>query len=93
MYVLCGIVSPSFIDVVVSSGLREKLDSLEVDIQSTLQKVARDLSLEAGKTIKLESNNQLGYFFRVTRKVSPLRIVFTGGPHLEVLSHLSPLYD
>ena len=73
-------VALSFIEIFLSSGLREKLDSLEVDIQSTLQKVARDLSLEAGKTIKLESNNQLGYFFRVTRKVSyPLRVVFTGG--------------
>ena len=30
---------------------------------------ARDLSLEANKTIKLESTSQLGYFLRVTRKV------------------------
>ena len=49
--------------------LRERLDELEGEIKSTLNKAARDLGLEAGKTIKLESNNMLGYFFRVTRKV------------------------
>ena len=31
---------------------------------------ASDLGLEAHKTVKLESNTQLGYFLRVTKKVS-----------------------
>ncbi|XP_038059471.1 DNA mismatch repair protein Msh2-like [Patiria miniata] len=50
------------------TNLRERMDGLENDIQGLLGKAARDLGLEANKTIKLESNNQLGYFFRVTRK-------------------------
>ncbi|ESO85742.1 hypothetical protein LOTGIDRAFT_195636 [Lottia gigantea] len=50
------------------AALREKIDALESDIKSQINKVARDLNLEANKTLKLESNNQLGYFFRVTRK-------------------------
>ena len=53
------------------TDLRERMDNLENDIQGLLGKAARDLGLEANKTIKLESNNQLGYFFRVTRKVGP----------------------
>jgi len=48
--------------------LRQKCDELEADIKSQLNKVARDLSLEPNKTIKLESSNAIGYFFRVTRK-------------------------
>ena len=34
---------------------------------------ARDLSLEANKVLKLESNSQLGYFFRISRKVCDLK--------------------
>ncbi|XP_012937980.1 DNA mismatch repair protein Msh2 [Aplysia californica] len=48
--------------------LRNKMDELEKEIKGQLNKVARDLNLEPNKTLKLESNNQLGYFFRVTRK-------------------------
>lgn len=48
------------------------MDTLERDIEAQLGKAATSLGLEAGKTIKLESNNMLGYFFRVTRKVSTM---------------------
>ncbi|PIK36899.1 putative DNA mismatch repair protein Msh2 [Apostichopus japonicus] len=50
------------------TALRSKMDTLERDIEAQLGKAATSLGLEAGKTIKLESNNMLGYFFRVTRK-------------------------
>ena len=63
---LCKKVSLAFLAVI---GLREKMDSLEEDIKKQLSKAANDLSLIANKTIKLESNAQFGYFFRVTLKV------------------------
>lgn len=46
------------------------MDSYEDDIHKTFNKAAKELKLEAGKTIKLESNSQYGYYFRVTLKAS-----------------------
>ncbi|KAL7646721.1 UNVERIFIED_CONTAM: hypothetical protein RMT77_001974 [Armadillidium vulgare] len=60
------VIKPEFDDNL--SELREQMDELEEGIQKELRKAANDLNLEAGKSIKLESNNQLGYFFRVTLK-------------------------
>nr|CAD7412078.1 unnamed protein product [Timema cristinae] len=48
--------------------MRNSMNSIEDQIKKLLSRVASDLNLEAGKTLKLESNNQLGYFFRVTLK-------------------------
>ncbi|KAK3791475.1 hypothetical protein RRG08_046627 [Elysia crispata] len=48
--------------------LRSRMESLEESIRGELTRAGRDLGLEPGKTIKLESSSQLGYFFRVTRK-------------------------
>lgn len=48
--------------------LKNTMDEVEAKLQSQLGKVANDLSIEAGKTLKLESNQQLGYYFRVTLK-------------------------
>lgn len=45
------------------------MDSLEERIKKQLTCAASDLCLEPNKTIKLESNAQMGYFFRVTLKV------------------------
>lgn len=50
------------------SELKNTMDEVEEKIQAQLGKVANDLSIEAGKTLKLESNQQLGYYFRITLK-------------------------
>lgn len=48
--------------------LKNTMNEMETKIQSQLTKVASDLSIEAGKSLKLESNQQFGYYFRVTLK-------------------------
>ena len=52
------------------SELRQQMNSLEERIKKQLTRAASDLCLEPNKSIKLESNAQMGYFFRVTLKVS-----------------------
>lgn len=44
------------------------MNETEEKIQAQSSKVASDLSIETGKTLKLESNQQFGYYFRVTLK-------------------------
>lgn len=46
--------------------IKEVLDERETQMLKHLNKVAADIDLEAGKTIKLEVNTQHGYYFRVT---------------------------
>ena len=48
--------------------IRGEMDTLEKSISKELDKAARELGLEAGKVIKLESTPQLGWFLRVTSK-------------------------
>ena len=49
--------------------LQAQMDKVEKAMGHELLKVADELNLEANKSIRLESNNQQGYFFRVTLKV------------------------
>lgn len=51
------------------SELRTDLETVDSNIKKELNRVGKDLNLEPEKTLKLETSNQLGYFFRITRKV------------------------
>lgn len=60
------LVKPSFDDDL--QELRQLMDNLEERLKKQLTRAANDLCLEPNKSIKLESNAQMGYFFRVTLK-------------------------
>ena len=70
-------------------GLRTKLDELEENIKAQLGKAARDLGVEPNKVLKLESNSQLGYFFRVTRKVGLFSLIWYLAFYLSLTHSLS----
>ncbi len=44
------------------------MNQLKRRVHSLLNEAADDLSLEAGKTVKVEEEPKYGFFFRVTRK-------------------------
>ncbi|KAF7233145.1 hypothetical protein EG68_09872, partial [Paragonimus skrjabini miyazakii] len=48
--------------------LQNKLNQLEESIEEEFGRCARKLNLDPGKSVKLDSNEQLGYFMRVTLK-------------------------
>ncbi|XP_063826756.1 DNA mismatch repair protein Msh2 isoform X2 [Ostrinia nubilalis] len=60
------LVKPSFDENLQSLG--EQLEQLQSSADKELNKAARDLGLDAGKTVKLETNPQGGFCFRVTLK-------------------------
>ncbi|XP_012276935.1 DNA mismatch repair protein Msh2 [Orussus abietinus] len=59
-------VRPDFDDEL--KELKQNMDELEEKLEGQLGKAAKDLSLEAGKVLKLESNQQFGYYLRITLK-------------------------
>ncbi|KAK2578045.1 hypothetical protein KPH14_008462 [Odynerus spinipes] len=60
------LVRPDFDDEL--KELKEYMDEIEQKLQPQLAKAADDLGLEAGKSLKLETNQQFGYYLRVTLK-------------------------
>ncbi|XP_026318795.1 DNA mismatch repair protein Msh2 isoform X2 [Hyposmocoma kahamanoa] len=60
------LVKPSFDEQL--QNLREQLEELQNSAEKELKKAARDLNLEPGKSIKMESNPATGFHFRVTLK-------------------------
>ncbi len=50
------------------NGLKGKLPRLVVE-------AANDLGLEANKTVKIEEDSRVGFYFRVTRKDEKVRSV------------------
>uniref|UniRef100_G1KPF5 DNA mismatch repair protein n=1 Tax=Anolis carolinensis TaxID=28377 RepID=G1KPF5_ANOCA len=48
------------------AGIRKVMDKLEEKMRGALKTAASELSLEAGKSIKLECNAQYGHHFRIT---------------------------
>lgn len=59
-------IKPSFDDNLLK--LRSQMSEMEAEINAQFTKAANELKLEPHKTIKLESNNQQGYFLRITKK-------------------------
>ena len=49
--------------------LRDTLDEVEAKVERLGEKIAKELDMSA-KSIKIESNTQSGYYFRVPRKVN-----------------------
>ncbi|KAL0830581.1 hypothetical protein ABMA28_002731 [Loxostege sticticalis] len=60
------LVKPSFDENL--QNLSEQLEKLQSSADKELNKAARDLGLDAGKTVKLETNPQGEFCFRVTMK-------------------------
>ena len=55
---------------------KENMDQVASQFDDVLKKAAKDLGLEAGKTVKLDTNSQLGHYFRITLKVSFIIVIF-----------------
>ncbi|XP_068633954.1 DNA mismatch repair protein Msh2 [Battus philenor] len=64
------LVKPSFDDQLQS--LRDELEKIQSMATKELNVVTKNLNLEAGKSIKLESNPQNGFYFRITNKEEQL---------------------
>ncbi|XP_065837498.1 DNA mismatch repair protein Msh2-like [Oscarella lobularis] len=60
------LIKPEFDDSL--QDIRQKMDEINDEMPDILNTAARELGLEANKSIKLECNSQLGYFLRVTKK-------------------------
>lgn len=48
--------------------LRDQMEQLEADMKALVKKAALELGMEPFRQFKFEHNQQLGFFFRITRK-------------------------
>ena len=55
--------------ILLRAEIRDEMNALEEKMGEEAYKIAKDLGLEANKSLKLESNGQHGHYFRVTLKV------------------------
>lgn len=64
------LIKPSFDEEL--QKLRDNMSDIEEKMNVIYKKTASDLSLDVGKTLKLESNSQLGYYMRLSKKTEKL---------------------
>ena len=72
---------------------KENMDHVTSQFDSVLKKAAKDLGLEAGKTVKLDSNSQLGHYFRITLKVDNTKNNFLPFMSKIILYHFNQIFS
>ncbi len=69
------------------AALRKDLDSVRAKLTAELNRAAGHLGLASGKSMKLESSDQIGFYLRITRKVRVAGRLGRSCVHLSGHSH------